>query len=113
VRLDSGRLGVVVVNVPTAVSAAGLLALDAVGQVRRYPGWHEWDATAFTIDSGAQVAVGVDGEALSLDPPLEFAIQPGALRVRLPESAAGVSPAALAVAPLREAPRLVRTALGL
>jgi hypothetical protein len=82
-------------------------------QVRRYPGWQEWDATAFTIDSGAQVAVGVDGEALSLDPPLEFAILPGALRVRLPQGAAGVSPAALAVAPLREAPGLVRTALGL
>ena len=113
VRLDSGRLGVVVVNVPSAASAAELLALEAAGQVRRYPGWQEWDATAFTIDSGAQVAVGVDGEALSLDPPLEFAILPGALRVRLPVGAADASPAALAVAPLREAPRLVRTALGL
>ena len=113
VRLDSGRLGVVAVSVPSAASAAELVALDAAGQVRRYPGWQEWDATAFTIDSGAQVAVGVDGEALSLDPPLEFAILPGALRVRLPVGAAGASPAALAVAPLREAPRLVRTALGL
>ncbi len=113
VRMDSGRLGVVVVNVPGSASAAELLALEAAGQVRRYPGWQEWDATAFTIDSGAQVAVGVDGEALSLDPPLEFAILPGALRVRLPLGAADVSPAALAVAPLREAPSLVRTALGL
>jgi hypothetical protein len=83
VRMDSGRLGVVV-NVPGSASAAELLAFDAAGQVRRYPGWQEWDATAFTIDSGAQVAVGVDGEALSLDPPLEFAILPGALRCACP-----------------------------
>jgi diacylglycerol kinase family enzyme len=84
VRMDSGRLGVVVVNVAGSASAAELVALDAAGQVRRYPGWQEWDATAFTIDSGAQVAVGVDGEALSLDPPLEFAILPGALRCACP-----------------------------
>ena len=113
VGLDSGRLGVVVVNIPGSASAAQLLALEASGQVRRYPGWQEWEATTFAIDSAGRVAVGVDGEALSLEPPLVFAILPAALRVRLPLGAADVSPAARAVAPLREAPRLVRAALGL
>ena len=104
VGLDSGRLGVVVVNIPSSASAARLLALEASGQVRRYSGWQEWEATTFAIDSAGRVAVGVDGEALSLEPPLEFAILPAALRVRLPLGAADVSPAARAVAPLREAP---------
>ena len=40
--------------------------------------------------------VGLDGEALVLDPPLRFASLPGALRVRLPRGA-GLSPAARAV----------------
>ena len=38
--------------------------------------------------------VGVDGEALLLDPPLRFRILPGALRVRIPRHAPGYSPAA-------------------
>ena len=65
------------------------------------------------MSSGDVVAVGVDGEALELEPPLEFASLPGALRVRLPAGAAGASPARRAVRPFREAPRLARVALGL
>jgi hypothetical protein len=38
--------------------------------------------------------VGIDGEALLLDPPLRFRILPGALRVRIPAHAPGSSPAA-------------------
>jgi hypothetical protein len=41
------------------------------------------------------VEAGVDGEALLLDPPLEFRLLPGAVRVRIPTSAPGYSPAAL------------------
>jgi hypothetical protein len=33
------------------------------------------------------VEVGVDGEALVLDPPLRFTIRPGAVTVRLPRAA--------------------------
>jgi diacylglycerol kinase family enzyme len=113
VGLDSGRLGVVVVNIANAAAAARLLALESTGQARRFSGWQEWDSAAFTVDSGAPIAVGVDGEALVLEPPLEFVALPGALRVRLPTHAFGMAPAARAVAPLREAPRLVRTALGM
>ena len=38
--------------------------------------------------------VGLDGEALVLDPPIRFRTMPGALRVRLPVHAPGYSPAA-------------------
>ena len=37
--------------------------------------------------SGGPVEVGVDGEALTLEPPLRFVIRPGALTVRLPRAA--------------------------
>jgi diacylglycerol kinase family enzyme len=87
--LDTGRLGIVTVQVPGAAAAAELLALEAVGQVRRSPGWLEWSARTFEVGSGAPVAAGVDGEALTLEPPLRFQVAPRALRVRLP---AGASP---------------------
>ena len=51
----------------------------------------------FEVRSGAPVEVGLDGEALVLDPPLRFQSLPGALRVRLPRSA-GLAPGARAVA---------------
>ena len=56
--------------------------------------------------------VGLDGEALMLQPPLRFESLPGALRVRLPRSA-GLAPAARAT-PLTSANlgALVRVAAG-
>lgn len=38
---------------------------------------------------------GVDGEAIHLDPPLQFRIRPGALRVRIAAQHPGASPCAL------------------
>ena len=84
--MDSGRLGIVVVRIPNARAAATLVGLQAMGRVRRFSGWQEWAVERFVIDSGGPVAIGIDGEALSLDPPLEFASLPGALRVRLPRA---------------------------
>jgi hypothetical protein len=43
------------------------------------------------------VEIGIDGEALLLDPPLVFESLPGALRVRLPRRAAAPSHAARTV----------------
>ena len=61
----------------------------------------------------APVAVGLDGESLMLTPPLRFVSLPGALRVRVPRHAHGVSPAGAAV-PLtrRNLWALVRIAAG-
>ena len=61
-------------------------ALEAAGQVGRFSGWNEWTATEFEVDSGGPVEVGVDGEALTLEPPLRFVIRPGALTVRQPRA---------------------------
>ena len=41
---------------------------------------------------GGPLEIGIDGEALALDPPLEFRILPGALRVRIPHDSARAFP---------------------
>ena len=94
-RMDTGRLGILAIEVTDSIRAAELVSLEALGQVRKFEGWSEWSAERFEIDSGSPVAAGIDGEAVVLDPPLRFTIAPSALRVRLPPKAVGLSPAAL------------------
>jgi diacylglycerol kinase family enzyme len=96
-RIDGGVLGIVTARITSAAEAAHFAALQAVGQTRRFAGWLEWSARSFEIRSAAPVQLGVDGETLAMDPPLLFESEPGALRVRLPLRAIGVSPAARAV----------------
>jgi diacylglycerol kinase family enzyme len=96
-RLDTGRLGVFAARMRGAGAVARLVTLGTIGQHRRLRGVHQWSCLEFEVRSGAPVAVGLDGEALVLAPPLRFVSLPGALRVRLPRHATGVSPAAAAV----------------
>jgi diacylglycerol kinase family enzyme len=65
--LDSGQLGVVVLDRPAAGPGAGRM----------------WTARQLEVTAPAPVHAGIDGEAVELDPPLRFAIRPLALRVRL------------------------------
>jgi diacylglycerol kinase family enzyme len=95
-RIDAGVLGVVAAQVRGA-DVSKLVALELVGQAGRYPGLMSWSTPAFEVRSEGPVEVGLDGEALVLEPPLRFMSLPGALRVRLPRGA-GLSPAARAVA---------------
>jgi diacylglycerol kinase family enzyme len=76
-RLDTGRLGVVVLARP----AAGPRRPD-----------HAWTAPSLSIDALATVNAGVDGEALSLAPPLRFETRHLALRVGISSHHPGVSP---------------------
>jgi diacylglycerol kinase family enzyme len=94
-RLDSGRLGIVAVEIANAAEAAEFVSLNALRQLSRFEGWREWTASEFEVASGGPVATGIDGEAVVLDPPLRFTIAPGALTVLLPPATAGLSPAAL------------------
>jgi diacylglycerol kinase family enzyme len=96
-RLDAGTLGVVAARIGDAAAARRFAALEAAGQIRRFEGWHEWETGRFEVGSGGPVQIGIDGETLVMDPPLVFTTRPGALRVRLPGSAAGRSPAATAL----------------
>jgi diacylglycerol kinase family enzyme len=76
-RLDSGQLGVVVLDPPHPGADAPARA---------------WTATRLRVDASAPVHAGVDGETVDLPASLEFAIRPGALRVRISSRHPGVSP---------------------
>ena len=94
-RLDTGHLGIAAAEIHGATDIAAFVAAESAGQLERAGGWTEWTAPTFTVDSGGPVEAGVDGEALLLDPPLDFRLLPAAVRVRIPTSAPGYSPAAL------------------
>jgi diacylglycerol kinase family enzyme len=95
-RLDAGTLGVVAARIDGPAQARQFVALEAAGQVRRFKGWLEWDTAEFRVGSDGPVEIGIDGEALTMEPPLVFTSRPGALRVRVPRHAT-VSPAAAAL----------------
>jgi diacylglycerol kinase family enzyme len=77
--LDSGQLGIIV--------------LDAPGDSPHPPG-RAWTAPDLEISAPAPVHAGIDGEAVELSPPLKFAIRPTALRVRISSRHPGASPSA-------------------
>lgn len=94
-RLDSGTLGVATVTVHRAGEIPVLVSAEMAGRISRFSGYRSWSTPEFQVDSERPtVELGVDGEAMRLTPPLCFRILPGALRVRVPSDAAGVSPAA-------------------
>lgn len=63
---------------------AGALGVVIVSDEPPLPPWREWTTPRFEIDSGAPIDVGLDGEAVTLEPPLRFESLPAALRVRTP-----------------------------
>ncbi len=111
-RIDLGELGVVAARVNSAGDVSKLAALELAGRAGRFPGLISWTAEEFEIRSSGPVEVGLDGEALVLEPPLRFVTMPAALRVRVPPTA-GLAPAARAVALSREnLAALLRVAAG-
>ena len=81
-RLDEGVLGVIVIEVHTGAELAQLVSLSTAGRGSAYSGWHEWTAPVLEVRSGSPVHTGIDGEAVTLDPPVRLEVQPAALRVR-------------------------------
>jgi diacylglycerol kinase family enzyme len=86
-RLDTGRLGLVAARIRAASDIAEFVMFETVGQAQRFHGLLEWSEVRFEVRSSSPVAVGLDGEALMFEPPLQFVSLPGALRVRLPQRA--------------------------
>jgi hypothetical protein len=73
----------------------GVLGTHRLSPVpERVPGFIAWEPSTFEVDSAGALDAGIDGEALSLEPPLRFTARPAALRIRLPVHASGLSPAA-------------------
>jgi diacylglycerol kinase family enzyme len=98
-HLDAGILGIVAARLQSPGEAARFAQLQASGPTRRPGDWAECTDTSFEVRSGRPVEVGVDGEAMLLDPPIRFRIVSGALRVRIPPEAPGYSPAAAVPTP--------------
>ena len=81
--IDDGELGIAVAEVTSK-------------EVRGRSRFRQWTATSFEVGSDGPVPAGVDGEALMLEPPLQFTIRPKALRVRIAPQHPGASPSAAA-----------------
>ena len=81
-RLDTGTLGVVIVN--SAMRAVELLG----GRGVKILAGHE-----VLVDADVpEIPVGIDGETIMMPTPVRCAIQPRALRVRVPPDRPGVRP---------------------
>jgi diacylglycerol kinase family enzyme len=78
-RIDTGRLGIIVFDRPGA----------------KHPPVSTWSAPSLEIAATAPLPAGLDGEAVTLLPPLHCATRPSALRVRISRHHPGVSPSAL------------------
>jgi diacylglycerol kinase family enzyme len=112
-RLDQGVLGVIVVEVHNGAELAQLVSLSTAGRGSAYSGWHEWTTPTLEVGSDRPVDTGIDGEAVTLDPPVRLEVEPGALRVRIAPHHPGVSPAQVAGAVQAGAPRrLLHAAFG-
>jgi diacylglycerol kinase family enzyme len=77
--LDSGRLGIIVLDTPDHGP---------------HPPGRAWSAQYLDVLAAAPVRAGIDGEAVELRPPLHFTIRPKVLRVRISRHHPGVSPSA-------------------
>ena len=112
-RIDSGTLGILSASQRNADEIARFVTLMTIGQEWRMDDIRQWSAATFEVDSTGPVALGIDGEAVQMAPPLRFESRPGALRVRLPAAASGLSPSAAAVGMSgRDLRRLVTIAAG-
>jgi diacylglycerol kinase family enzyme len=112
-RLDTGTLGILSARLRDADDFARFVLFSTVGQEWRLREARQWTAAEFEVTAAGPVPVGLDGEAVRMTPPLRFATRPGALRVRLPARAPGVSPAGAAVSlSRRDLGRLLRLAAG-
>lgn len=84
-RIDDGLLGITVASAPTGRRGRR--------RVLQRP-WREWSQEEFVVESDGPVPAGIDGEAVTFEPPLQFRIRPGVLRVRISKHHPGASPSA-------------------
>ncbi|HKH10253.1 MAG TPA: diacylglycerol kinase family protein [Rubrobacter sp.] len=85
-RLDTGKLQVSVLDASTLDEFERLLAGTLLGAMEFRPALRHWTSERLeTGDVGEVVRAGVDGEPITLEAPLRFTVDPGALRVLVPE----------------------------
>jgi diacylglycerol kinase family enzyme len=89
--LTTGKLGVVAARARTGADAVSVLADATLHLNREGRGLIQFQAPVFEVHSeSGHVYAGVDGEALRLETPLTFRIQPAGLTLLVtPDKAAG------------------------
>ena len=85
-RIDTGQLGIAVVPARAKDGEAGTASSALLRQ---------WSTPTFQVDSAQPVPLGIDGEAVILDPPIRFRTRPRVLRVRIAPRHPGASPSAM------------------
>lgn len=84
-RLDEGLLHVYVIEATDRRALLALLVKAALGKAEDAEGWAEWACEAVRVTfRGPRVHAAIDGEPVVLEPPIDFAVRPRALRVLLP-----------------------------
>ncbi len=92
-RLDGGHLTLYAALNFTARKALRLGLGMAMGHWRNTPGLIRAEAGELTIDCPRRsLRVMLDGEVISLEPPLRFRLMPGALEILVPQTAADAGP---------------------
>jgi diacylglycerol kinase family enzyme len=105
-RLDTGTLQISVLDASTLEELERLLAGTLLGAIEFRPALRHWTSERLeTGILGEVVRAGVDGEPITLEAPLRFSVDPGALRVFVPEG----SPASRQVPPLEAGWHAART----
>jgi diacylglycerol kinase family enzyme len=104
--LDSGTLQVSVLDAGTLDELERLLVGTLLGAMEFRPALRHWTAECLeTGRVGELVRAGVDGEPVTLEAPLRFSADPGALRILLPDK----SPTNRQVPPLEAGWHAART----
>jgi diacylglycerol kinase family enzyme len=105
-RLDTGTLQISVLDASTLDELERLLAGTSLGAIEFRPAIRHWTSQQLeTGVPGEVVRAGIDGEPVALEAPLRFSVDPGALRVLMPES----SPARRQAPPLEAGWHAART----
>ncbi len=85
-RLDTGLLQISVIDAGTLDELERLIAGTLLGAIEFRPALRHWTSERLeTGVLGEVVRAGVDGEPVALEAPLRFSVEPGALRVIVPE----------------------------
>jgi diacylglycerol kinase family enzyme len=95
-RLDTGTLGLVAATINNPQEAVEFVALEMARRVCSFRGLQQWQDVSFEVRSDEAVDIAIDGEAVTVPSPIRFESLPGALRVRMPRHATGLSAAARA-----------------
>ena len=86
--LDDGRLSLYTANIDRRFSLARIVVLALLGRLEQTRDFQQRCVSEAWLDSRWwRLRVALDGEVLSLVPPLHFRARPGALRVMVPEPA--------------------------